>query len=131
MSTHVSPSLGFDYALLQAVPRVDRGERINVGALLYCKQADFLAAEIHIDAARLRALDPEVDLTGVTDALEAIRAICAGEPKAGQAGAGTLRSRFGWLTAPRSAVVQTGPVHGGLTADPTAELARLMNRLVR
>ncbi|AXE28319.1 DUF3037 domain-containing protein (plasmid) [Streptomyces globosus] len=131
MSDHLSPSLGFDYALLQAVPRVDRGERVNVGALLYCKQADFLAAGIHIDPVRLRALDPGVDLTGVTDALEAIRAICAGESKAGQAGAGTLRSRFGWLTAPRSAVVQAGPVHGGLTADPEAELDRLMNRLVR
>ncbi|MEU8627119.1 DUF3037 domain-containing protein [Streptomyces sp. NPDC048669] len=126
-----SPSLGFDYALLQAVPRVDRGERINIGALLYCKEADFLAAEVHIDPARLRALDSEVDLTGVTDALEAIRAICAGDGSAGRAGAGTLRSRFGWLTAPRSAVVQTSAVHCGLTADPAAELDRLMNRLVR
>ncbi|MGW0787718.1 DUF3037 domain-containing protein [Streptomyces sp. NPDC002911] len=131
MSNPSSPPLGFDYALLQAVPRVDRGERINVGAVLYCKEADFLAADVHIDAARLRALDSEVDLVGVTDALEAIRAICAGDTKAGQAGAGTLRSRFGWLTAPRSAVVQTGAVHGGLTADPAAELDRLMNRLVR
>ncbi|WP_215451695.1 MULTISPECIES: DUF3037 domain-containing protein [unclassified Streptomyces] len=131
MTDHPTPSLGFDYALLHAVPRVDRGERINVGALLYCREADFLGAAVHVDAARLRALDPSVDLDRVMDALEAIRAICEGAAAAGPAAAGSRRSRFGWLTAPRSAVVQTGQVHGGLTADPTAELDRLMNRLVR
>jgi hypothetical protein len=131
MTTQPPPSLGFDYALLQAVPRVDRGERINVGALLYCREADFLGAAVHVDAARLRALDPSVDLACVEDALESIRSICAGVATAGPAAAGSRRSRFGWLTAPRSAVVQTGPVHGGLTADPAAELDRLVDRLVR
>jgi hypothetical protein len=125
------PTLGFDYALLCAVPRVDRGERVNVGALLYCKAADFLGAAAHVDVERLRALDPDIDIEFVTSALDAIRSVCAGDPAAGRAAAGTLRARFGWLTAPRSTVIQTSSVHGGLTADPAAELDRLMDRLVR
>ncbi|MEU9041362.1 MULTISPECIES: DUF3037 domain-containing protein [unclassified Kitasatospora] len=130
MSTETTPSIGFDYALLYAVPRVDRGERINVGALLYCKEADYLGAAIHLDETRLRALDPEVDVVAVTGALEAIRAICTGDRAAGPAAGGTARTRFGWLTAPRSAIVQPSPVHGGITADPAAELDRLMRRFV-
>ncbi|MGW3042852.1 DUF3037 domain-containing protein [Kitasatospora sp. NPDC001159] len=130
MSTTTTPSIGFDYALLYAVPRVDRGERINVGALLYCREADYLGAAIHLDEARLRALDPGVDVLAVAAALDAIRAICAGDRAAGPAAGGTARTRFGWLTAPRSAIVQPSPVHGGITADPAAELDRLMRRYV-
>ncbi|MEU7957236.1 DUF3037 domain-containing protein [Micromonospora humida] len=122
--------LSFDYALLRAVPRVDRGEQVNVGALLYCPGADFLGAAIHVDADRLRMLDPDIDVDMVAAALDAIRAICAGDPAAGRAGAGTRGARFGWLTAPRSTVIQTSAVHGGLTTDPAAELKRLMGRLV-
>ncbi|WP_433349890.1 DUF3037 domain-containing protein [Micromonospora sp. CA-111912] len=125
------PALGFDYALLRAVPRVDRGEQVNVGALLYCPGADFLGAAVHVDVERLRALDPDVDVDMVSAALDAIRAVCAGDPGAGRIAAGTRRARFGWLTAPRSTVIQTSPVHGGLTTDPAAELKRLMGRLVR
>ncbi|MFE6051647.1 DUF3037 domain-containing protein [Kitasatospora sp. NPDC056446] len=130
MTTVTSPSIGFDYALLYAVPRVDRGERINVGALLYSREADFLGAAIHLDEARLRALDPGVDVQGVAAALDAIRAICSGDRTAGPAAAGPARTRFGWLTAPRSAIVQPSPVHCGITADPAAELDRLMRRYV-
>jgi hypothetical protein len=126
-----SPSVGFDYALLCAVPRVDRGERVNVGVLLYCQTADFLGAAVHLDVERLRVLDSRVDVEMVRAALAAVRAVCDGDPAAGPAAAGTARARFGWLTAPRSTVIQAGPVHGGLTADPAAELERLMDRLVR
>ncbi|AGS67153.1 DUF3037 domain-containing protein [Streptomyces collinus] len=130
MTTATPSLLGFDYALLRAVPRVDRSERINVGALLYCPGADFLGAAIHVDADRLRALDPDIDIEMVTAALDTIRAVCAGGPEGGPAGSGTRGARFGWLTAPRSTVIQTSPVHGGLTTDPAAELKRLMGRLV-
>lgn len=122
---------GYDCVVLRAVPRPDRGELVNVGAVLYCQEADFLGAAVHVDAARLRALDPAVDVELLTAALDGIRDVCAGEPCAGEAGTANLRTRFGWLSAPRSTVLQPGPIHGGLTADPVAELERLMDRMVR
>jgi hypothetical protein len=121
----------FEYAVLRAVPRVDRGECVNIGVLLYCQGADYLGAGVHVDAQRLRLLDPEVDVDAVRAALDGICAVCAGSPDAGPAAHGPARARFGQLTAPRSTVVQPGPVHGGLTGDPAAELERLVTRLVR
>lgn len=118
----------FEYAVLRAVPRVERGECVNVGVLLYCQAADLLRAVVAVDDARLRALDPEVDVLGVREAAAALERTCAGE---GPAGATSLGQRFRWLTAPRSTVVQPGPVHSGLTDDPVAELERLVTALVR
>jgi hypothetical protein len=127
----VTRMFGFDCVVLRAVPRPERGEQANVGAVLYCQEAGFLGAALHVDADRLRALDPEVDIVLLTAALDAIRDVCAGAPCTGEAGRASLRNRFGWLSAPRSTVVQPGPIHGGLTADPAAELERLMDRMVR
>jgi hypothetical protein len=122
---------GYDCVVLRAVPRPERGEQVNVGAVLYCQEADYLGAAVHVDAERLRALDAGVDLELVAAALEGIRDVCAGAPCAGEAGTASLRTRFGWLSAPRSTVIQPGPIHGGLTADPAGELERLMDRMVR
>ncbi len=121
----------FEYALLRAVPRVDRGESINVGVVLYCQAADYLGCAVHLDAQRLLTLDPRADVATVQAALDGVRAVCAGDPAAGSAGTGPPRERFGWLTAPRSTVVQPGPVHSGLTTDPADHLHRLLERLVR
>jgi hypothetical protein len=121
----------FEYALLRAVPRVDRGERVNVGVIVYCQDRDFVGARVHLDADRLRALDPEVDLELVAAALDGVVAVCGGADEVGQPGRVRPRERFGWLTAPRSTVVQPGPVHAGLTDDPEAELARLVEILVK
>jgi hypothetical protein len=118
----------FSYALLRAVPRVERGECLNVGVLLHCQADGFLATGVHVDEARLRALDPQVDVEGVRQAAQAFARACEGE---GPAGATSLGQRFRWLTAPRSTVVQAGPVHAGLTDDPAADLARLLEDLVR
>lgn len=120
----------FEYAALRAVPRMDRGECVNVGVVLYCQADDFLGAKVHVDEQRLRSLDPQVDVDVVRAALEGVCAICAGSPDAGRAADGSARVRFGRLTAPRSTVVQPGPVHSGLTADPATELDRLLTRLV-
>ena len=127
----MSERLAFEYALLRAVPRVDRGECLNVGVVLYCQGADYLKVLVHLDADRLRALDPTVDVDLVLAALGAVAAVCAGDSAAGPAAAGSRRERFGWLTAPRSTVVQAGPVHSGVTHDPDAQLHRLLDRLVR
>ncbi len=118
----------FDYALLRAVPRVERGEQVNVAVVLFCKSADFLGLSSAVDADRLRALDPAVDVDAVREAVEALRRTCAGE---GPARTESLGQRFRWLTAPRSTVVQPGAVHVGLTTDPAAELDRLLTALVR
>jgi hypothetical protein len=117
----------FEYAAIRVVPRVERGELINAGVLVYCKGLDYLGARIHLDVGRLRALDPSADVDAVRRGLEAVTRTCAGE---GPAADEDLLHRFRWLTAPRSTVVQPGPVHTGLTDDPDAELERLMALLV-
>lgn len=118
----------FQYVLLRAVPRVDRGECVNIGVVLYSQQRDFLGCVIDVDATRLAALDPTVEADAVRAAAGAFERCCRGEGPAAEL---SLGQRFGWLTAPRSTVVQAGAVHPGLTADPAADLARLVDRLVR
>jgi hypothetical protein len=121
----------FEYALLRAVPRVERGECINAGVLLYCRAKAFVVARTHLDEARLLALDPEADVAGVRAALRAVEAVCAGGEAAGQAAGDDAGRRFRWLVAPRSTVLRPGPVHTGLTTDPAAEAERLLDLLVR
>ena len=128
MSEPVHP---FAYATLRVVPRVDRGESMNAGVLVYCRPLWYLRAITELDQARLHALDPAADVEAIERALAAIVAVCAEDPAAGQAGAQDIGRRFGWLTAPRSTVIQPGPVHTGLTADPDAEAERLLAALVR
>jgi Protein of unknown function (DUF3037) len=121
----------FEYATLRVVARVERGESMNVGVIVYCQARDFLGCRVHVDPARLQALDPGLDLDGVRAALAAVACTCEGGKRAGQAADEPRGRRFRWLTAPRSTVVQSGPVHAGLTADPAAELDRLLDTLVR
>ncbi|MEU9336294.1 DUF3037 domain-containing protein [Streptomyces sp. NPDC048290] len=121
----------YEYALLRVVPRVERGERINAGVLLYCRAQGYVGALTHLDEARLLALDPAADAAGVRAALGAVERVCAGGEQAGPAGADDAGRRFRWLVAPRSAMVQPGPVHTGLTRDPVAETRRLLDLLVR
>lgn len=119
----------YEYAAIRVVPRVERGELINAGVLLYCQPRGYLCARVELDASRLRALDPAADVERVGEALTAYELACGDD--AGPLSAESLGGRFRWLTAPRSTIVQTGPVHAGLTADPEAELERLFDRLVR
>jgi hypothetical protein len=121
----------FEYAVLRVVPRVERGECINAGVILYCRAQGYVGARTHLDEARLLALDPEADVAGVRAALGAVERVCAGGEEAGQAARDDAGRRFRWLIAPRSTVVQPGPVHTGLTTDPAAEAERLLDVLVR
>ena len=122
--------MGFQYVVLRCVPRVDREEFVNVGVVLYCQQADFLDCASRVDEQRVSALAPGADLGAVRSALAAVGAVCRGESSAGAAGQAPLGTRFGFLSAPRSTVVQPGPIHGGLTDDPAAQLRRLLETLV-
>ncbi|MFI9804162.1 DUF3037 domain-containing protein [Streptomyces sp. NPDC052301] len=121
----------FEYALLRVVPRVERGECVNAGVVVYCRARGYVGARTHLDETRLLALDPRADVAGVRAALGAIERHCAGGEEAGQAAGDDAGRRFRWLIAPRSTVVQPGPVHTGLTADPAAETERLLDLLVR
>ncbi|HET9518188.1 MAG TPA: DUF3037 domain-containing protein [Actinoplanes sp.] len=121
----------YEYAAIRAVPRVQRGEQINVGVILYCQRHDFLAARTALDPDRLLALDPHADVDAVRGALTSWELTCAGGATGGAARDMRTGERFRWLTAPRSTVVQAGPVHTGLTEDPAAELTRLLEVLVR
>jgi hypothetical protein len=121
----------YEYALLRVVPRVERGECINAGVLVYCRARAYLGARTHLDEARLLALDPDADVPGVRAALRAVQEVCGGGAGAGQAAGDDSGRRFRWLIAPRSTIVQPGPVHTGLTSDPAAETDRLLELLVR
>nr|WP_206316320.1 DUF3037 domain-containing protein [Streptomyces sp. C1-2] len=117
--------------MLRVVPRVERGECINAGVLVYCRARSFVTARTHLDEDRLRALDPAADVAGVRAALRAVEGVCAGGAAAGPAAGDDAGRRFRWLVAPRSTIVSPGPVHTGLTADPAAEAERLLALLVR
>lgn len=117
----------YEYAIIQAVPRVERGELMNVGVLLYCQRHDFLAARTHLHEERLFALDPGADLPAIAGSLAAWNATCAGGGAARDMKQG---ERFRWLVAPRSTILRASPVHMGLAEDPDAELDRLVTLLV-
>ena len=122
----------FAYAAIRLVPRVEREEFVNVGVVLYCQMFDYLGAGTHVDPARIKALHPDLDVDAVRDALAAWTRVCGGDAAGGPAARETrLGERFRWLTAPRSTIIQPGPVHMGMTDDPEAELERLVEALVR
>ncbi|MFC4819580.1 DUF3037 domain-containing protein [Dokdonella ginsengisoli] len=121
----------YDYALIRVVPRVERGEFLNAGVVLSSKSGDFLQARVELDEARLLALAPGLDLDAVRRHLAAFPAICAGGEEAGPIGRLPKRERFYWLTAPRSTMIQTSPVHTGRCSDAATMLERLLDTMVR
>jgi hypothetical protein len=127
----VSAEYTYDYAIIRVVPRVDRGEQVNVGVILSCADTDYLDARIEVDESVLVALDPTIDLAAVRTNLDVIPAVCRGGPDAGAIGLLPPRARFRWLVAPRSTIIQPSPVHTGRTSDPAGCLERLMDRVVR
>jgi hypothetical protein len=120
----------FQYATVRIVPRIERGELVNAGVVLFCRPLRFLGARTQLDAALLAALAPECDAAEVGPHLEAVERIAAGDPAAGPIARMPQSERFHWLVAPASTMVQPGPVHTGLTDDPAGELDRLFAALV-
>jgi len=115
----------FDYAILRVVPRVERQEFMNAGVVVFCLEKRYLAARIHLDRDRLRALWPEVDLELVGEHLEAVARICEGDPAAGPIAQLSQRERFHWLVSPRSTIIQPSPVHTGVCDATDGMLDRL------
>jgi hypothetical protein len=121
----------FDYAIVRVVPRVEREEFLNVGAILFCRTRSFLDARIELDTQRLLAFAPEVDLAELREHLAVIPLVCRGAAEGGPIAALSQAERFHWLVAPRSTIVQPSPVHSGLTTDPAAALEHVMDTVVR
>jgi len=120
----------YDYAIIRVVPRVERGEQMNVGVIVSAVDGDYLEARLDDDLSRLLTLDPALDLETVRASLATIPAVCAGGPGAGPLGDLPARGRFRWLVSPRSTIVQMSPVHTG-RGDAKAALARLYETMVR
>lgn len=120
----------FAYATIRVVPRVEREEFINAGIVLFSRPRRFLGVRTRLDADRLQVLWPELDLSGVRRQLDILEQVAAGDPAGGAIARLPAAERFGWLTAPASTVVQPGPVHAGLSADPESALDHLFTELV-
>ena len=120
----------FQYAVLQVVPRIERGERFNAGVVLFCRRRGFLAARVGLDRARLAALAPGADFAEVERHLDVYSKVAAGDPAAGAVASMPDSERFHWIVAPSSTVIQPSPVHTGLTDDPAASLDALFGKLV-
>lgn len=130
-SLSVSHAVWYSYAIIRVVPRVERGECLNAGVVLFARERGFLQARVELDPDRLRALAPEADLRLIEKHLQSFVAICAGQDDGGWIATLPLSERFHWLTAPRSTVIQTSPVHVGTTEDPESALEDLLDTFVR
>jgi hypothetical protein len=120
----------YQYVVLRCVPRVDREEFVNVGVVLYCEAAGFLESAWSVDRERLAALAPRLDIDAVCEGLDYVRGVCSADAAVGAVADKPAGTRFGFLKAPRSTVLQPGPVHGGLTTDPARQLEHLLEQLV-
>lgn len=123
--------LHFDYAIVRVVPRVERGEFLNVGAMIFCPTQGFLDCKIELDRARLTAFAPSVDADDIESYLQTIERICCGGKKAGVIGQMSQRERWHWLVAPRSTMIQISPVHAGLCHNLAGALDDLFDKMVR
>ena len=121
----------FEYAVIRVVPRVDREEFLNVGVIVYCAAQQFLGTKHELDARRLWAFSAAFELEDVRANLSALERISAGDRNSGPIAHLDRASRFRWLTATRSTVVQTSPVHPGRCTDAQATLNELFDRMVR
>jgi hypothetical protein len=124
------PEASFSYAVLRVVPRIERGEAINVGVVLFSRQHDFLGMRAQLDGGRLAALDTGCDPGPIRERLAAVERVVAGDGDGGALAALPASDRFGWATAPSSTVIQPSAVHTGMTSDPQATLDHLFQTLV-
>ncbi|WP_347159348.1 DUF3037 domain-containing protein [Pontibacter chitinilyticus] len=120
----------FEYAVIRVVPCVEREEFVNVGVIVYCAAKGFLKTVYELEERRLCSFSDKLDMQELQERLHAFERICAGRKEGGTIGSLPIASRFRWLAATRSTVVQTSPVHPGLCTDPQETLEKLYSRLV-
>lgn len=126
-----APRSPYQYAIVRVVPKVERGECLNVGVVLLCRSLAYIGAVTSLDEARLRAFAPDTDPATIRPHLEAIERIARGDPAGGPMARLSIAERFHWLVSPASTILQPSEVHTGLTSDPAAELEHLVDSLVR
>ena len=120
----------YEYALIRVVPRVEREEFLNVGAILLCKRKKFLDVKIHLDEKRVSAFSDQVDLDELKEHLDVWKWICEGGKEGGEIGKLDIASRFRWLTATRSTIIQSSKVHTGVCENPELVLEDLFQKYV-
>ncbi len=120
----------FEFAIIRIVPKVEREEFLNIGAILFSKQKKYLGIKYKIDKTRLAAFSNDFDLASLNNYLKAWELVCDGEPHGGAIGQLELASRFRWLTASRSTIIQSSKTHPGLCLDPKKELEDIFKRYV-
>jgi len=120
----------YEYAIIRIVPRVERGERINAGIILFCKSKDFLGMLYEVNEAKILALEPTADIDKLKNFMAAFQKICCGEKGSGAIGSLKGAERFRWLTAKRSTLIQISKVHPGFTDDPEKQLKILFEKMV-
>jgi hypothetical protein len=120
----------FEYAIIRVVPRVEREEFMNIGVILYCAKRKFLQSVFYIDPEKLAAFSPVCELAELNAHTLAIQEICDGRLISGPIGKLDLPSRFRWLTATRSTVLQPSKVHPGFCSEPVDMLLRLQTEMV-
>lgn len=120
----------FEYAVIRVVPRVEREEFLNVGVILYSRKEEFLQTLFHLDKIKLNAFSDKLDISEIENHLLAFERICKGGPDSGPIGQLDIASRFRWLTATRSTVVQTSKAHPGFCDKPAEAIQKLFNQLV-
>ncbi len=120
----------YEYAIVRVVPRVERGEFLNVGVILFCRSRRFLSTRIALDINRLTVFAPYLDITEVQHYLDMLVLVSTGGKEAGPIGQLSQSERFHWLVSPRSTIIQTSPAHSGLCADPEGVMQKLMEEMV-
>jgi hypothetical protein len=120
----------FEYAVVRVVPRVEREEFLNVGVILYCKDLKFLDTRFTVNEERIKAICDGIDCNEVKEHLSSFERICKGDKEGGPIAKLDLPSRFRWLTATRSTIVQSSKVHPGLTENPQQTIENLFQKLV-
>jgi hypothetical protein len=131
VSVDTTATESFDYAIIRVVPRVEREEFLNVGAIVFCRPKKYLAARVELDEQRLLAFYPSIDVETVQSHLEMIPRVCEGGEAAGPMGQFSQSERFNWIVAPKSTIVQCSPVHSGVCSAPEEQLDRLIEKMVR
>lgn len=121
----------FEYAVIRLVPRVEREEFLNTGVILYCPDQKFLQVKFSVNKIKIEAIAPDQDIEEIEKRLEVFDQICRGKDEGGSIGKLPLASRFRWLTATRSTIVQVSPVHPGLCISAAETLDKLFEELVR
>lgn len=120
----------FEYAIIRVVPRVEREEFLNTGIILYCKDLKFLDTLYTVNRERLNTICEDLDCEEVQDHLVSFEKIARGRVDGGPIAALDTASRFRWLTATRSTVIQTSKVHPGFCDDPSETIRKLFTQLV-